>query len=164
MYVGTCLFEGLNINEGRGTETPFLVCGAPWLDAEAVIGEVAPEERVGCTLEPVLYIPKSIPGKASNPKHKDKLCRGIRFIITERHELRPFTIALAVICAIHRKHKELVFDPFFDTLAGGPWLREQILAGRSASGIVMEIAPALVRFDASRPRLYTNLLERRNKP
>jgi uncharacterized protein YbbC (DUF1343 family) len=164
MYVGTCLFEGLNINEGRGTETPFLVCGAPWLDAEAVIGEVAQEECVGCTLETILYIPKSIPGKASNPKHKDKLCRGIRFSIIDRHELRPFTTALAVICAIHRKHKELDFDPFFDTLAGGFWLREQILAGRSALGIVQEITPALVRFDAERPHLYSTLLKRKSNP
>ncbi|HDP33945.1 MAG TPA: DUF1343 domain-containing protein, partial [Candidatus Hydrogenedentes bacterium] len=163
-YVGACLFEGLNMNEGRGTETPFLLCGAPWLDAESVINAIAPDDRAGCALRAVLYIPKSIPGKASNPKFKDKLCRGIRFTITDRYALRPFTTALAVICAIHQKHKDLEFERFFDTLAGGPWLREQIQAGRAASGIVREIAPQLVKFDAEHPKLYTTLQERRYTP
>ena len=162
MYIGTCLFEGLNINEGRGTETPFLVCGAPWLDADAVIDAIPKADCDGCTLESVLYLPKPISGKASNPKYKDKLCRGIQFTITDRYRLRPFTVALSVICAIHRHHKELEFDPFFDTLAGGSWLRKQIQDGRSASDITQEIASSLVKFDEERPRLYTTLQERRD--
>lgn len=163
MYIGTCLFEGLNISEGRGTETPFLVCGAPWLDAEAIINAVSADGSAGCALESVLYIPKSIPGKASSPKYQDKLCRGIKFTITDRYILRPFTVVLAVICAMHRQHKELEFISFFDTLAGGSWLREQIVAGRAASDMVAEMAPALVRFDAERPHLYATLQERRTK-
>ena len=161
MYVGTCLFEGVNMNEGRGTETPFLVCGAPWLDAAAVIGAISADDSVGCDMRPVLYIPQSIPGKASNPTHRDKLCRGIRFTVTDRYLLRPFTTALAVLCAIYEQHPEMEFAPFFDTLAGGPWLRQQIQSGRAASGIVREIAPALVAFEAERPRLYPTLRERR---
>ena len=161
IYVGTCLFEGINMNEGRGTETPFLVCGAPWLDAAAVIDAVPAEDRVGCDLRPVLYIPKSIPGKASNPTYRDTLCRGIHFTITDRYRVRPFTTALAVICAAHRNHSELAFASFFDTLAGGPWLRQQIQAGRATSGIVQEIAPSLVQFEVQRPTLYQTLRERR---
>jgi uncharacterized protein YbbC (DUF1343 family) len=32
LYSGTCLFEGTNISEGRGTSSPFCLIGAPWLD------------------------------------------------------------------------------------------------------------------------------------
>ncbi len=163
MYVGTCLFEGLNINEGRGTDSPFLLCGAPWLDAEGVIDSLTAEDRSGCALEPALYIPKSIPGKAANPKYKDLLCRGIRFAITDRYALRPFTTVIALIAAIERQHKELEWASFFDTLAGGPWLREQLQAGRSAREITTEISVDLVAFDAEKPRLYPTLTERRHE-
>ena len=30
LYLGTCLFEGTNISEGRGTANPFQQLGAPW--------------------------------------------------------------------------------------------------------------------------------------
>lgn len=37
LYVGTCLFEGTNVSEGRGTAAPFAVIGAPYIhDAEAL--------------------------------------------------------------------------------------------------------------------------------
>ncbi len=32
LYPGTCLFEPTNLSVGRGTDTPFEVLGAPWLD------------------------------------------------------------------------------------------------------------------------------------
>jgi uncharacterized protein YbbC (DUF1343 family) len=32
-YPGVCLLEATNVSEGRGTETPFLLLGAPWLKA-----------------------------------------------------------------------------------------------------------------------------------
>ena len=32
VYPGMCLFEGLNVSEGRGTTTPFLLSGAPFVD------------------------------------------------------------------------------------------------------------------------------------
>jgi uncharacterized protein YbbC (DUF1343 family)/CubicO group peptidase (beta-lactamase class C family) len=66
LYIGMCLLEGVNLNEGRGTDTPFQLIGAPWLDAEAVIQEVRPAERLGLTLEPLVYTPRAIPGKASS--------------------------------------------------------------------------------------------------
>ena len=34
VYPGMCLFEGTNFSEGRGTPSPFLMIGAPYIDAE----------------------------------------------------------------------------------------------------------------------------------
>ena len=33
VYTGTCVFEGTNLSEGRGTTLPFELIGAPWVDA-----------------------------------------------------------------------------------------------------------------------------------
>ena len=160
MYIGTCLFEGLNMNEGRGTETPFLVCGAPWLKPIPVLETIGEAERAGIVMKSVLYTPKSMPGRATHPTHQDMLCHGISFQITDHAAARPFTTVVALISAIHRQHRELEWKPFFDTLAGGPWLREQIQAGRSAHEISESCREELARFDAARPRLYKTLEER----
>ena len=35
-YPGSAMIEATNVSEGRGTEAPFLIFGAPWLDASAL--------------------------------------------------------------------------------------------------------------------------------
>lgn len=160
MYAGTGLFEGLNLNEGRGTNTPFLVCGAPWLRPIRVLKKINESDYPGVRIKPVMYIPKSVPGKASNPRYRDHLCQGITFRITDRRQARPFTVAIGIIGAISQCHPELEWDAFFDLLAGGPWLREQIVSGRPARDIVESLRKDLEAFDASRPRLYDTLEER----
>ena len=160
MYIGTCLFEGLGVNEGRGTNTPFRVCGAPWMRPVRILRQVPEADRAGIKLRPVIYIPRSIPGKASTPKYQDRFCQGILFTITDRRIAQPFRTAVAVISALCKVHPEVTWEPIFDTLAGGPWLREQIQAGRPASEIVADTVEAVTAFDPMRPRLYATLEER----
>ncbi len=157
LYVGMCLFEGTNLNEGRGTETPFAVVGAPWLDAQAVVSSVSPEESRGAQLEAISYSPTAIPGKASDPRYKDEVCRGVRIHVHDAAALRPFTLAIALIVAMRRQHPDQFrFDgsPPFDVLAGGPDLRQRIERGQTAQEIVVAYAEELAAFDARRPRLY----------
>ncbi|HOE65393.1 MAG TPA: DUF1343 domain-containing protein [Candidatus Hydrogenedentes bacterium] len=154
-YVGACLFEGTNLNEGRGTDTPFQLIGAPWLDAGGTIAEIAPEETAGCALEATVYTPRSIAGKAAKPRHRDKECRGIRLRVTDPSAFRPFTTALALIVAIRKRHAgDFAWQPLFDKLAGSDDLRRRIEAGETASSIVARYADALQAFDAARPKLY----------
>ena len=155
LYVGMCLFEGTNLNEGRGTDTPFLVIGAPWLRPKSIIAEVPPEACAGVRLTPVEYTPRSIPGKATSPRYQDVPCPGIRAALRDSAEARPFTLALALLSAIRQVHpKEFEWKPFFDTLAGTATLRTRLDAGESARGIVESFEPALRAFDARRPRRY----------
>lgn len=156
VYVGTCLFEGTNLNEGRGTDHPFQVFGAPWLDAAAIIDEIAPDERTGCDLEAVDFTPRSIPGRASNPRFRDQVCRGVRIHVRRPHEARPFTLALALLGACRRRHADAFeWTPFFDVLAGSAALREALDRGDAARAIVERSAATLEDFDKKRPRLYS---------
>jgi uncharacterized protein YbbC (DUF1343 family) len=160
VYAGTCLFEGVNMNEGRGTETPFRRIGAPWLDAEAVLGRLPREACAGFRLETVTYTPQSLPGRAANPRYRDESCRGV-FIHSEApYAARPFTLAVALLQAIHEKHgDQLEWRNFFDTLAGGPRLRKQILRGISALEIAASFEAEHKRFEEIRPRRYETRAE-----
>jgi uncharacterized protein YbbC (DUF1343 family)/CubicO group peptidase (beta-lactamase class C family) len=158
LYSGMCLFEGINLNEGRGTDRPFAQVGAPWLDAQAILAGLPAEARIGCELEAVAYTPVAIPGKASNPRHQNEACRGIRITVRDAHALRPVTLALALIVAIQRRHPdELKWLPFFDTLAGGDTLRTRIQAGASALELVADARGAIVNWERNRPARYTDL-------
>jgi uncharacterized protein YbbC (DUF1343 family)/CubicO group peptidase (beta-lactamase class C family) len=155
LYAGTCLVEGTNLNEGRGTEMPFEVMGAPWLNVDAVLEELEPANTLGCALEALTYEPKSIPGKASSPRFMNQTCRGIRIHVTNRSIFRPFHLALALIGGIRRRHpNEFTWEPIFDILAGGPALRQALEQGIPARDIVDSYEPALAAFDARRPKRY----------
>jgi uncharacterized protein YbbC (DUF1343 family) len=155
LYTGMCLFEGTNLNEGRGTDTPFQVIGAPWLHADRVIGAIAPEETAGMRLEPVTYVPRSIPGKASSPRYQDTDCAGIRVTVTDRAIARPFTLAVALLSAIRRQHAwRFKWGRTFDMLAGSEELRKRIEDGETAAAIIASYTSSLTTFDASRPKLY----------
>jgi len=155
LYIGTCLFEGVNLNEGRGTDTPFQVLGAPWLDAGKVIGGIKKEDQRGCRLEAITYTPRAIPGKASSPVYRDQNCNGIRIHLERAADARPFRLACALLRAIQQTHeKNLEWKPFFDTLAGGEALRRAIQSGIKTEDYVQSLDAELARFDAARPRRY----------
>lgn len=154
-YAGTCLFEGTNLNEGRGTDAPFLQFGAPWLDSVAVLRELTSVEHSGCELTAVSYTPRSIPGKSAQPRFEGTVCNGIRLHIGRPSLLRPFTTTLALIQAVRRVHPgKFQWESIFDLLAGGPELRRDLEAGKSAIQIAQEAEPGLVSFDRIRPKLY----------
>lgn len=155
MYIGTCLIEGTNMNEGRGTETPFLIIGAPWLEAQRVIDALNPEDIPGLKLSAETYTPKSIPSKATNPKFQDVPCQGIRFTIQDPYAARPFHTTIALIIAIRALHpNQFEFTKMFRLLAGGPKLQNRIETGATAQRINEETAAELANFEPRRPRLY----------
>ncbi len=155
LYAGQCLFEGTNLNEGRGTETPFHVVGAPWLKVAEVIALVPPEARAGCELEAIEYTPVTIPGKATSPRFQEEPCSGIRIRLVQPHAFRPITLAVALLQAILTRHpREFAWERSFDILAGSEALRSQIERGDAALQIVRTFAGPLETFDRERPKLY----------
>lgn len=155
LYVGMCLFEGTNLNEGRGTDTAFHVVGAPWLDTRYVLERLDSGECAGFALHPTLYTPRALPGKASNPRFKNALCHGIRIAAIDPAAARPFTLGVALLRAIRQVHPEhFAWGSSFDTLAGGSWLREQIEGGATAKQIAAAAAPEIDAFNKTRPKLY----------
>lgn len=155
LYAGMCLFEGTNLNEGRGTDRPFHRVGAPWLDPEAVMRRIPPRERPGCALRAITYTPQSIPGKASNPRYTDQACRGVEVLVHDPRAARPFMLAVALIAAIRAHHpQQFAWRAYFDVLAGSEDLRKAIETGASAWTLCRRFQPALDTFRETAPNLY----------
>lgn len=129
-YPGFGLFEGTNVNEGRGTDEPFQVIGAPWLDPVKIIDEASALGLRGFELEPIEYVPRG-----SGVKYSGLVCRGIKVKVTDRLLFRPVKLALGLMWIIARVHRGLfefrrIGDSFhFDYLAGRRVLRRLITGG-----------------------------------
>ena len=76
-YTGTCIFEGTNVSEGRGTTIPFQVIGAPFIDGALLEKEMAREDLPGLHFRSVSFCP-------TFSKHQGPLCHGVQMHITDR--------------------------------------------------------------------------------
>ncbi len=139
-YPGLCLFEGTALSVGRGTDAPFHQIGAPWLDVPRVLAELPTARLPGVRFESVRFTPE----RAGDGKYSGVPVRGIRLVLTDSRLYDPTLTAVTLLAAVHRVQPDsLGFRAAgFDRLAGGPALREAILAGRDPFAIAGEWAAA----------------------
>lgn len=139
IYPGTCLIEGTNISEGRGTEKPFLTIGAPFINSNLLIKELMRLKIEGISLSPVQFTPKDIPGAATNTKYKNELCNGIRIQIMERKRVEPLKFGIKLVYALHKLFPEFRFkEKTIDTLFGSGYLRNLIINGSKPEKIFLK--------------------------
>jgi uncharacterized protein YbbC (DUF1343 family) len=147
-YPGTCLLEATNASEGRGTEAPFLLVGAPWLDPEKVARHAA---TPGFALEPTTFTPTASPA-APEPKLVAQRCRGLRVGVTDRSAARPWTLGLRLLVAL-RQHREFEWvrgGAWLDSLSGTNAVRAALERGESVDAIVAAEATAIERWRRDR--------------
>jgi uncharacterized protein YbbC (DUF1343 family) len=148
-YPGTCLLEATNVSEGRGTEAPFLLVGAPWFRAESVAREAA---GAGFALEPTRFVPAPSPA-APKPKHAGETCSGLRIRVKDRAACRPWEFGLRLLAAVRRLHPEFAWardGAGLDALVGTRAVRAAIERGDTVEAILAAEAPAIEQFAAER--------------
>lgn len=132
LYAGTCLIEGTNLSEGRGTSYPFEVVGAPFINGNELAREFNKINLPG-------IIARATSFKPSYQKYKNELCSGVHFHITDREKIKPLKSIISLLEIIQNLYPDQfkfrsVADgerSFFDLLAGTNELRKQILAGNT---------------------------------
>lgn len=137
LYPSICWFEGTNISLGRGTSYPFQVYGSPKL----------PDTGFSFT-------PQSVPG-AKNPPLLGEKCNGVdlRNATTDRIVPSP-KVNLEWVINAYKSYPEKgnFFTSYFDVLASGPTLREQIQKGMSAEEIRASWKEGLDKFGRIREK------------
>lgn len=131
LYPGICLLEGTNLSEGRGTDTPFEVVGAPYIDTDELIGAFETLGLKGVKAAPTAFIP-------TQQKWRSNLCHGVRWVVTDANAFRPYLTGLAFVWLAHRLYKDRGFEwrtapyefvanrPAIDLLTGSAVFRENI--------------------------------------
>ena len=136
VYPGMCLFEGLNVSEGRGTTTPFQLSGAPFIKPDELAERCTTYGLEGVLFRPVWF-------KPTFHKFSGEVIGGIWLHVTDHSLFRSFATGVALTAAIHELYPEFlqflngVYEfndtiPAFDLLAGNSGIRTNILNGSDA--------------------------------
>ncbi len=117
-YVGSCLLEGSALSEGRGTDEPFLLCGAPFVDAEEFALAMNALALPGVRFTPACFTPRSQPG-AMRPRYEGQECAGVRLEIFDVDEFQAFDTGVHILREARRLYGEKMrFTSYLDLLTG----------------------------------------------
>lgn len=126
LYTGTVFFEGTNVTEGRGTEEPFTLIGAAWLnDAGAIAAELNAMKLPGVRFD------STIRTIEAGYKFGGQTIPMIKVHVTNRNEVRPVELGARMVRAIYARHqKDFTWRAAsIDRLAGTDALRNAVGLG-----------------------------------
>jgi uncharacterized protein YbbC (DUF1343 family) len=151
-YIGTCLFEAVNVSEGRGSDTPFEVIGAAWLNAAQATDLLNRQRLPGVTFEPLTFTPTQRAFHGSPPELAGVALNGIRLRVTDREVFQPYRAGIALLWAVHTLHPErLVWnEAVLDRLVATPRLRAMLDAGRTPAEIFASWEAEVAAYEARR--------------
>ncbi len=134
LYPSTCLFEGTVMSLGRGTSFPFQAYGHPNFKGSGFS-----------------FTPRSVPG-AKNPPLLNKKCYGVdlRNVSHEYIWENRFDLSYVIDAYKNLKMGDEFFTDFFEKLVGVDYIRQDIIAGKSAQEIKEKWFCDVLRFKQQR--------------
>ncbi|WP_192821670.1 exo-beta-N-acetylmuramidase NamZ domain-containing protein [Rufibacter sp. LB8] len=150
LYPATCILEGTNLSEGRGTMQPFEFIGAPWVNGEALSKQLNSYKLPGVTFKPVQFKPDSVVDgiKIYPPKFMGQVCQGAQMVITDRNKFEGAKASVYLIHALQTLYPEKL--EYKNSRMDGLWktdvTRKQLQAGQNPQAIIAAWAPELAYF------------------
>ena len=135
-YAGFGLIEGSNLNDGRGTDRPYMRAGAPWLSGFHLAEKLIKLDLPGVEFRVVEYIPRKKEADKAVPLHVNKICNGIDILITDPNRFDPLATATSILILANQLYpKEFKWDELnrIDMLFGHSQLRLFAAQGKPAN-------------------------------
>jgi uncharacterized protein YbbC (DUF1343 family) len=130
LYPGTCLVEGTEVSEGRGTTRPFRLVGAPGIDPLELARRLSSATFSGVRAVPTYFRPWL-------QKHRGEVCGGVELALVDPGRVHALRVGVEVLAALRATAPkaaawreapyEFVSDrPAIDLLAGTDRLRRAL--------------------------------------
>ncbi|MGB9028955.1 MAG: serine hydrolase [Acidobacteriaceae bacterium] len=151
LYPGLGLIETTNISVGRGTDTPFELVGAPWIDARALAQFLNHRQLPGVRFVPVDFTPqKPFP-------YASETCHGVRILVTDRNVLDAPELGVEIASGLLRLYPEKFELRKMNTLLANQTVLDAITAGQDPQRIAEDWRAALDAFEQRRQKalIYT---------
>jgi uncharacterized protein YbbC (DUF1343 family) len=129
LYPGIGLLEFTNLSVGRGTDTPFEVLGAPWLDGRALADALAARRIPGVAFVPIRFTPRA-------SKFSGQECGGISIAVTDRAMLDPVRVGLEIAVALRQVSPQDWQPEKLDVLLLHKATLEAICSGEPADAVL----------------------------
>jgi uncharacterized protein YbbC (DUF1343 family)/CubicO group peptidase (beta-lactamase class C family) len=99
LYPGVALVEGTNVSVGRGTDSPFELLGAPWINARELSAYLNGRQIPGVRFVPVSFTPFS-------STFAGQLCQGVSMMVTGRELLDSPELGIELASALNKLYPE----------------------------------------------------------
>lgn len=99
VYNCTCLFEGTNISEGRGTTLPFELVGAPFIDGLKLANKLNSMGFEGVYFRRHYFTP-------TFAKYANEMCQGVQVHVTDRSKFKPVHVGYAMLDVIRHMYPD----------------------------------------------------------
>ncbi|WP_166023557.1 exo-beta-N-acetylmuramidase NamZ domain-containing protein [Streptomyces chilikensis] len=146
VYPGTCLFEGTNLSEGRGTTRPFELLGAPGVDGSwaAAANELG---LPGVRFREAYFAP-------TFSKHSGRTVGGVQVHVRDRAAFDPVRTGIGLLITARQTWSGFAWraDNWIDKLTGSTGVRTRIDAGAGLDEVVDGWKDELAGFRATRKR------------
>ena len=114
--------ETVNISMGRGTNLPFQMIGAPFIDGKKVVKELGGKKFTGLSIKAVTFTPK-----AKYHKHFGKKCGGIEIKVTNLKEIQGLKLGVELLKALVKLYPDNIkTSKDFALMSGSPELEKMI--------------------------------------
>ncbi len=145
LYPGVGMIEGANISVGRGTDTPFEIVGAPWINGRELAAYLNGRE-----IQSVRFIPVNFTPSASN--FAGKHCQGVNIIVLDRNLFDATELGIELASALHTLYPaDFKLERMSDLLVNQEVLHA-MGAGEDPRRIVEEWQERLKKFNVMREK------------
>jgi len=145
LYPGIGLLETTNLSVGRGTDTPFEIIGAPYIDGITLAQKLNAAGLSGISFVPIRFTPES-------SKFKNEQCGGVNFIITNRAIFHPLKTGLELARTLRIRYPEAWETKSLNRLLSHKITYEAIRAGNAVDTIQADYKKELEDFLVRRKR------------
>src|SRR5579863_3053749 len=145
LYSGVALVEGTNVSVGRGTDTPFELLGAPWINAGALAQYLNARNISGVRFVPVSFTPNA-------STYAGQKCQGVNIILIERNAFDAPDLGVELASALHKLYPELFHMERMTELLVNQSTYDAIAKGEDPRRIAEDWREALEKFQQVRQK------------
>jgi uncharacterized protein YbbC (DUF1343 family)/CubicO group peptidase (beta-lactamase class C family) len=145
LYPGVGMIEATNISVGRGTDAPFELIGAPWIDPVRLAAYLNAREIDGVRFIPVRFTPASA-------GYANQLCGGVNVVVTDRNALDAPEMGLEIASALQKLYPDQYRIAALDTLMVSKGSLDAVSAGEDPRRIAEDWQDAIGNFQKLRAR------------
>ena len=139
LYPGVAMVEGTNISVGRGTDTPFELLGAPWINARDLAQYLNAREISGVRFVPTTFYPTA-------STYANQRCEGVNIILTARNSFDGPELGIELASALHHLYpQDFKLDKMNDLLVNRS-VFDAIMTGEDPRRIAQDWQDALDGF------------------
>jgi len=146
LYPGIGLLETTNVSVGRGTDTPFELLGAPWIDGQQLAAYLNARAIPGVRFVPVRFTP-------TTSVFKGEECSGVNIIVTDRDKFHAVMNGLEIAVALHNLYPtQWKVDSYLRLLSNADTLAK-LKQGATPGEIARSWSDSLAQFRKGRERV-----------